>query len=394
MGGGESDYIEPNVSHCVQENHVHYNPYYAPIVATFTISAEKAATPTKLYYYYDETTDEEWRTVGTELFKKMEIDGTSVSISNIDSAQGNYQLSEGTHTVKYYLKNQKLIKTYLFGRINEITSVIVPNGVEVIGEQAFDMTYNLKSVTLPNTLKIIMTDAFNSSGIESIVIPDSVEEIKNSAFYFCGLKRIHIGKGLKTIAGGYNTICEGAPIEYVTVDPANTVYDSRNNCNAIIETATNTLICGSSNTVIPISVTKVGDDAFEGRVGLTDMTIPNGVSSIGSYAFNNCHNLQNIIMPNSVTTIGAQAFASCTSLTNFTIPDSITHIDKYAFKNCSSLNSITSLATTAPTIYSTTFRDVKTGGTLTVPSGNTGYDVWMGTGNYYLGKYGWTKVEQ
>ena len=65
-----------------------------------------------------------------------------------------------------------------------------------------------------------------------------------------------------------------------------------------------------------------------------------------------------------------------------------------AFNNCSSLTSVTSLATTAPTIQSNTFQNVKTNGTLTVPSGATGYDVWMGTGDYYLGKYKWTKVEQ
>lgn len=64
------------------------------------------------------------------------------------------------------------------------------------------------------------------------------------------------------------------------------------------------------------------------------------------------------------------------------------------FKNCSGLTSIVSNATTAPTIQSNTFQYVKTGGTLTVPIGSSGYDVWMGTGNYYLGKYNWTKVEQ
>jgi hypothetical protein len=62
--------------------------------------------------------------------------------------------------------------------------------------------------------------------------------------------------------------------------------------------------------------------------------------------------------------------------------------------NCSSLTEIISLATTAPTIASATFSGVKTGGTLYVPSGSSGYNTWMGTGNYYLGKYNWTKVEQ
>ena len=72
----------------------------------------------------------------------------------------------------------------------------------------------------------------------------------------------------------------------------------------------------------------------------------------------------------------------------------VTSIGKEAFQICTGLTSITSLATTAPTIQSNTFRSVKTNGTLRVPIGSTGYDTWMGTGNYYLGKYNWRKVEQ
>lgn len=66
----------------------------------------------------------------------------------------------------------------------------------------------------------------------------------------------------------------------------------------------------------------------------------------------------------------------------------------YVFTNCSSLTSITSNATTAPSIQSSTFQSIKTGGTLYVPIGSSGYDTWMGTGNYYLGKYNWTKADQ
>jgi hypothetical protein len=88
------------------------------------------------------------------------------------------------------------------------------------------------------------------------------------------------------------------------------------------------------------------------------------------------------------------AFDGCSKLTNVTIGSGVESISNYAFRDCSSLTSITSNATTAPTIKNDTFSNVGTGGTLTVPSGSSGYDVWMGTGNYYLGKYNWTMVEQ
>ena len=94
------------------------------------------------------------------------------------------------------------------------------------------------------------------------------------------------------------------------------------------------------------------------------------------------------------TSIVNNTFTNCYSLTSIDIPNSVTSIGNNTFQDCTSLTSITSNATTAPTIQSNTFQNVKTGGTLYVPTGSSGYDVWMGTGNYYLGKYGWSKVEQ
>jgi hypothetical protein len=117
-------------------------------------------------------------------------------------------------------------------------------------------------------------------------------------------------------------------------------------------------------------------------------------TSIGEQAFANCPNLTNIAIPNSVTSIGFAAFASCSGLTSVTIPNSVTSIGRQVFQSCTNLTSVASLATTAPSINYDTFQNVKTNGTLTVPQGSSGYDTWMGTGDYYLGKYGWTKVEQ
>lgn len=164
----------------------------------------------------------------------------------------------------------------------------------------------------------------------------------------------------------------------------------------------------------PISI---GDNAFYGCTGLTSVTIPDGVTSIGEFAFYGCHNLASVAIPNTITSIGYQAFRWCSSLTEMTIPSGVTSISHLVFGNCSGLTSVTipsgvtSIgsstfvncsgltsvtveAITAPSIQSNTFQNVKTNGTLTVPIGSSGYDVWMGTGDFYLGKYGWAKVEQ
>ena len=150
---------------------------------------------------------------------------------------------------------------------------------------------------------------------------------------------------------------------------------------------------GLTSITIPDSVTSIGSSAFTGS-GLTSITIPSSVTSIGNEAFKGCSGLTSITIPNSVTSIGNSAFYECSGLTSVTIGSGVTSIGNQAFFNCTGLTSITSNATAAPTIQSATFQSVNTNGTLTVPSGSTGYDVWMGTGDYYLGKYGWTKVEQ
>ena len=111
--------------------------------------------------------------------------------------------------------------------------------------------------------------------------------------------------------------CSG--LTSIIVDSNNTTYDSRNNCNAIIETATKTLIWGCQNTTIPNSVTSISSSAFSGCSGLTSVTIPNSVTSIGDWAFSDCTGLTFISIGNSVTLIGSSAFSGCSGLTSVTI---------------------------------------------------------------------------
>ena len=126
----------------------------------------------------------------------------------------------------------------------------------------------------------------------------------------------------------------------IVIVESNTVYDSRNGCNAIIETSSNTLIQGCSTTVIPESVTSIEDYAFFGCSNLTAITLPESVTSIGYGTFYGCSSLTSITLPGSVTEIGTLAFSGCSSLTSITIPESVTSIGDGAFSSCRNLTDI------------------------------------------------------
>ena len=84
-----------------------------------------------------------------------------------------------------------------------------------------------------------------------------------------------------------------------------------------------------------------------------------------------------IIIPDTVTTIGFNSFFGCSNLTSINIPNKVTSISSRVFERCTSLTNIISLATTAPTIDYDTFHNINNDGTLTIPTGSTGYDTWM-----------------
>ena len=264
-----------------------------------------------------------------------------------------------------------------------IDTLIISSGVEMIGSDAFNYCYNLKTVELPSTLKTIGDNAFhNCDAIKRIELPSSLDSIGNMAFYNCDnlaivVSRIqnpltinqsvfamrsngyyddsgnwintytpssatlYVPNGTKTSydategwKGMFADIIEGEPKE-ITYDGLNYIYVEGKGTAMVIgradEEMRNITIPGS----IPIggnnySVNAVGANAFQGY-GIETLAIGEGVETIYSYAFSGCTSLRSLVLPKSLRTINEHAFYDNYNLKIVELPEGLTTIGQWAF---------------------------------------------------------------
>ena len=245
--------------------------------------------------------------------------------------------------------------------------------ISMIGDGAFEECSNLSTVVMPTSVLRIGRSAFwKCSGLTSLQIPSNVLVIEDFAFSRCsGLTSLNIPENVSSIGSWSFSSCSG--LKTITVDPNNKDYDSRNSCNAIIHTSTNTLVSGCIETIIPSGILIIGDHAFYGQEDLISMTIPDGVTTIGGSAFSECHNMESVVIPESVTSIQRYAFdnckklgsiylpsgmttiaegilSGCACLKTITVPRGVSKIERIAFNRCSGLTEITFMSVVPPTI--------------------------------------------
>lgn len=233
----------------------------------------------------------------------------------------------GTITIPSTVSNPKDGKSYRVTRVNQyafygceqITSVIVPNGVTSIGLLAFDRCKTLSNVTLPSTLVTIEREAFGSTALTSLALPASLVNCEEA---FSGAKQL----ATITVASGNAVLSVQNGILYKTDGGEKTLihYPSP-------KTAT--------SFTVPSGVTAIGKRAFSGQTYLKSVSLKDGVKTIDEYAFFWCTALTKCKLPASLTTIKEYAFYH-SALQSIHIPEHVTFIGKNAFRLCDQLKTV------------------------------------------------------
>jgi len=254
-------------------------------------------------------------------------------------------------------KNVASIGDDCFNGCIGLTSLTIESGSKLtsIGNNSFKGCVNLaSSLNIPDGVTTIGTSAFlNCEKMPSLIIPNSVTSIGASAFANCkNLKRVEIKEGNEPLTFQPPSFSEisaffGSPIEMLIL--RRTVsYGS-----SVSPFQRNTLL---TSLTIGKNVASIGDDCFNGCIGLTSLTIESGskLTSIGNNSFKGCVNLASSLnIPDRVTTIGTSAFLNCEKIPSLIIPNSVTSIGASAFADCKKLKRVEIKEGNEPLIFET-----------------------------------------
>ena len=356
---------------------------------------------------------------------------TALTIGEYVTEIGDTAFS-GCSGLKNITFHSKTIKPW-FSANTSISSITISDKVKIVSSNAFIRCGGLKDVTIEDSSEQLMFNGYCFATLDPFVVPIETMyigrryeiPIPSTQYQFgpfshlSSLKTLTIGENFTNAQYESNPFSESiaslkevyayqsrigvwfsgaTSLSSVTIgDKVTTILSSAfSDCSAIKRVNISDLDawCKITFGSYDANPTYYSKRLYLNGVEVSSVDMPSGITSVNQYVFYGCSGLTSVTIPNSVMSIGSYAFRYCRGLTSVTIGSGTTSIGARAFNGCSGLTNITCAAMTAPTIASNTFQTVKTGGILYVPSGSSGYDVWMQETNYYLGLYGWTKVEQ
>lgn len=218
---------------------------------------------------------------------------------------------------------------HLYLDSEEITELVIPEGVTGIGSHAFAGCNSFVKIKLPESLEEIGNGAFQDcSNVSSISIPNNVLSIGNETFSNCSsLVEIHVGEGVKSI--GKDTFSGCSSLTTIELPNVTVIEDKLfKGCSSL-----KTILLGNG-------VTSIGNSAFSGCQNLETVNLGAGLLTIGDNSFSGCSSLSTIVIPDNVKSIGFGTFYNCTGMVSVKIGDGVTSIGKQAFDSCSSLEAI------------------------------------------------------
>lgn len=208
------------------------------------------------------------------------------------------------------------IAAHAFLACKSLKTVQISQKVETIGAYAFELCDNLSQVTFlePSSLTTIEEYVFCRTSIASMNLPQGVKSIGSVSYaQNPNMTAVFIPQSVTSISE-LNPFCYNTQLTQMVVEDGNKVYDSRNNCNGIIETKTNTLVAGCKATLIPASVTAIGRSSFNHCTELTEAVLPATLRSIGKYAYLGCTGLRSFYFPSTMTVMADSVFWQATNL--------------------------------------------------------------------------------
>ncbi|MCL1606683.1 MULTISPECIES: leucine-rich repeat domain-containing protein [Mediterranea] len=251
--------------------------------------------------------------------------------------------------------------------------LIIPDSVEEILSGAFSgMNYVSGEVMLPKRLRILQSNAFQGSSIESIAIPEGITGIPEKSFYYCSkLKKVSLHSGVTGISYRAFSFCGiesieipssvknisaeaflGSSLKRITLPSTpislgmscfkNTKIESfRVTENITMDTGIVSECLQLKELIIEKNMKTTPSFMCNGCSSLASVILSEGVRTIGKNSFSRCSSLASVILPEGLETIDREAFADCSSLTSVTFPEGLKEIGSYAFQRCSSLTSVT-----------------------------------------------------